>query len=94
MFEEAKKPPLLISDLRPMPLWAIFKSVFWTKSDFWVIAQPQAIACTQTFFHGMKVDRKDFQKTIVTYVQVMAKVDIQVQSLTNFSNFVVSGHDS
>ena len=62
MFEEAKKPPLLMSGLRPMPLWVIFKTMFWTKSDFQAIAQPQAIACTQTFFHGMKVDPKDFQK--------------------------------
>ena len=35
IFEEAKKQPFLMSDLRPMPLWVIFKSLLWTKSDFW-----------------------------------------------------------
>ena len=59
MFEEAKKPPLLMSDLRPTPLWVISKDAFGTKIDFWATAQPQAIACMQTFFHGMKVDPKD-----------------------------------
>ena len=51
-----------MSDLRPMPLWVIYKHTFGTKIDFWATAQPQAIACTQTFFHGMKVDPKDIKK--------------------------------
>ena len=62
MFEEAKKPLLLMSDLRPMPLWIISKGVFGTKINFWATVQAQAITCTQAFFHGMKVDPKDIQK--------------------------------
>ena len=61
MLEEAKKPPLLMSDLGPTPLWGISKSAFGTKSNFQAIAQPQAIACTQIFFYGMKVDPTDLQ---------------------------------
>ena len=51
-----------MSDLRSTPLWVISKGVFGTKIDFWATAQAQAIACTEAFFHGMKVDPKNIRK--------------------------------
>ena len=79
MFEEAKKPPLLMSDIKPTPLWVIFKSAFWTLS-------PRPSLAHKRVFPWNESRPKTFKKTVVTYMQVMAKGDIQVQSLGNFSN--------
>ena len=76
-----------MSDLMPMPLWVISKDMFGTKIDFWATAHPQAIACTQTFFHGMKVGPKDIKKN---HSNLCAS---DGQRRYPGSKFVISGHD-
>ena len=82
-----------MSDLRPMPLWVIYKHTFGTKIDFWATAQPQAIACTQTFFHGMKVDPKDFQKNRSNLHASDGQRRYSGSKFGKFFKFVVSARD-
>ena len=50
MFEEAKKPPLLMSDLRPTPLWVIVKAHFEQKVIFGPLLSPRPSLTHKLFF--------------------------------------------